>query len=303
VKSEPEVLDTTLPLVIIFNKRALAARALRRSGLQQELRERKMHGDVVDTADRDETRARAEAAARAGHVVVAAGGDGTAHEVLNGVLAAGRADSVMGHIPLGTGNDLGQALGRVGVGLKQAMQALEELNAQPMDVGQVNGGEYFANGLGIGFDAEVGRRRANRRFKLPGYFPAVVGTILSYQPQRYRMSWPEGEREGLSLMTAAMNGRSEGGGFMLAPSARLDDGLLDVYWIDPISFRQFTRYVWAARRGTHERLSMVHHWRTDRLTVETEGALQFHMDGEYRELPPGSPLEIVLHPRRLRMIV
>ncbi|UCF19107.1 MAG: YegS/Rv2252/BmrU family lipid kinase [Gemmatimonadota bacterium] len=291
------------PLVVIFNRRALAARALRRAGLEEALRERRLRYQVVDADSSQATRSAAQEAAAAGEVVVAAGGDGTSLDVLNGVLAAGRRDVVMGHIPLGTGNDLARALGRIGRGFERALDALAEFRTESIDVAQVNGGEYFLNVLGIGFDAEVVRRRLKQRFKIPGYFPTVVRTILHYRPQRYRVTWPGGALEGESLLTAAMNGNCEGGGFRLAPNARLEDGLLDIYWIDPISITEFARYVWAVRRGTHERLPMVHKWRTARMTVESEGRIQYHLDGEYRELSAGEPLELVVHHRRLQMIV
>ncbi len=290
------------PLAVIFNRRALAARALRRSGLEEALRERALPHEVIDADSAEGTRAAAEAAARAGHVVVAAGGDGTARDVLSGVLAAGDPEALMGHIPLGTGNDLGLALGRVGRGIEAALDALEDRRVVAIDVGQVNGGEYFVNVLGVGFDAEVVRRRMGHRVRAPAYFPAVIGTIVGYRPQSYQVSWPGGGREGPALMVTAMNGRCEGGGFMLAPEASLEDGLLDTYWIDPISLWQFVRYVWAVRRGTHGRLRMVQSWRADRLRVNSESRIQYHLDGEYRELPAGTALEVVVHRQRLRMI-
>lgn len=288
------------PFVVIFNRQALAARALRRSGLEEAFRDRDLPYEVHDTRSADESRSVAEAAARAGRVVVAAGGDGTVKDVLNGVLDSGRLDAVMGHIPLGTGNDIARALGRVGEGFEQALDALEEMNVRPLDVGRVNDGEYFMNAVGIGFDAEVARRANHLR--VAGYFPAVVRTILTYEPQAYRLRWPGGEREGLALMVTGMNGIYEGGGFRLAPHAELQDGLLDVYWIDPISLWQFTRYVWAVRWGTHDRLQMVHKLDLPRLSVESEGRLQYHVDGEYREREAGSRLEIEVHSRRLRFI-
>ncbi len=290
-------------LVVIFNKRALAARALRRSGLEEMLRERKLPHEIIDTSTADEARDAAEAAARDGKIVVAAGGDGTARDVVNGLLASGYSEPVMGLVPLGTGNDLVRALGRVVEGLERALDALLEGFTAKIDVGQVNGEEYFVNVFGVGFDAEVLRRRLARKIRLPGYFPGVVRTILDYEPQRYRISWPGGEREGMALMVAALNGSCEGGGFRVAPEASLDDGLLDVYWIDPVSLWMFARYVWAVRRGTHGRLAQVKSWRADKMKVESDARIQYHVDGEYHELPVGQPLEVVVHRQRLRMIV
>jgi diacylglycerol kinase family enzyme len=83
----------------------------------------------------------------------------------------------------------------------------------------------------------------------------------------------------------------------------LEDGLLDIYCIDPISTAEFVRYVWAVRRGTHEGLPMVHKWRTARMTVESEDKIQYHVDGEYRELPAGTSLRVDVHHRRLQMII
>lgn len=290
-------------LVIIFNRRALAARALRRAGLEQALRERSLTYHIVEAVSATEAQAAAARAARSGYLVVAAGGDGTARAVGNGILDSGRADAVMAHLPLGTGNDLARALGRVGYGLEQALDAIVEMKIRPIDVVQVNGGEYALNSLGIGFDAAVAKRRLDQQLRLPSYFPDAIRTMLSYEPQRYRVSWPEGELEGPALMIAAMNGNCEGGGVRLAPEARIADGLADIFLIDPISFWQFARYVWAVRWGRHANLKMVHYWKTPRLTVESSSHLQYHLDGEYREMSGGGKLEIVVLEKRLRLVI
>jgi diacylglycerol kinase (ATP) len=271
--------------------------------MAEGLREQGIAHEIVETKGSEEARSAAAAAAKAGYVVVAAGGDGTALDVVNGLLAAGAPDPTMGLVPLGTGNDLARALGRVGVGLKQALDALAEFRVRAIDVPQVNGGEYFLNVLGAGFDAEVARRRSTHRIHWPSYFPGVARTILDYRPQEYRVTSPDGGREGAALMIAALNGNCEGGGFRLAPKASLEDGLLDTYWIDPISLWQFARYVWAVRWGTHERLPMVQRWQLSGFTLESDAPIQYHLDGEYRELQAGEPLTVVVHPKRLRMIV
>jgi YegS/Rv2252/BmrU family lipid kinase len=291
------------PLVIVFNRRALAARALRRSGLEEALRERGLKYYIVEAESTTEARESSRESAGSGHVVIAAGGDGTAHDVANGILESGEGGAIMGHIALGSGNDFARALGRISWGLERALDAIVEMNVRNIDVAQVNGREYFINVLGVGFDAEVARRRSTQKVRFPGYFPGIVRTMIDYRARRYRARLPEVEVDDRALLIAAMNGPSEGGGFRLAPEASLEDGLLDVYWIDPVSFWQFARYVWAVRWGTHGRLPMVRHWRTDRLSVESDVRLQYHMDGEYREIPAGDRLEIEVHRQRLPMII
>ena len=302
MKTDVKTVGEDVPFVVIFNKRALAARFLRQSGMEEAMRERKLDFQIVDATTTEEARCAAEKAARAGHIAVAAGGDGTVRDVVAGVLAADNPEAVVGHVPLGTGNDLGRALGRVGHGIERALDALRERRYILIDVGQVNS-EYFVNVLGIGFDAEVALRQVSRKIRLPTYSLDVVHAMFGYESRTYRAHWPGGERTGAAMMITAMNGIFEGGGVKLAPKASLEDGLLDVYWIDPVSRWQFARYIWAVRWGTHGKLPMVQYIRTPRITVESDSRLQYHLDGEYREMTAGGSLEIILHHRRLPLII
>ena len=291
------------PPLIIFNPRSGGGSKLGRDGLIRALQKAAIEHELVVPDEAAAVKWVARDAAWEGRPVVAAGGDGTIHHVANGVLEASREDAAMGVIPLGTGNDFARAMGRVGESVTEALRALAEPRAtREIDVGRVNGDEWFVNGLGIGFDAEVVRRLKRSPTGPLGYFPTIARTLLSYQPRLYRVSWAAGEFESPGLMLAAMNGQGEGGGFRLAPDALLDDGQLDVCWIDPIGYLDFVRYVLAVRRGTHVGLPMVMAFRVAGLRVESESPLFYHLDGEYRELNEGESLEIELVPKRLRMI-
>ncbi len=302
MSSDVRTTEKDVPFVVIFNKRALAARALRRSGMEEALRERGLPYEIVDSTTSEEARCAAEDAAKQGLIAVAAGGDGTVRDVVSGVIDSGKPDAVMGHVPLGTGNDLARCLGRVGHGIDRALDALLDRRSIPIDAGQANG-EYFLNVLGIGFDAEVARRQQDRKYKFPSYFPDVIRAFHSYRPETYHAQWEGGEHSGPALMIAAMNGIFEGGGVKLAPHASLEDGLLDYYWIDPISRLQFARYIWAVRWGTHGKLPMVRYWTSNRVTVSSDSRMQYHLDGEYREMSAGGELVIVLHAGRVNIIV
>lgn len=294
---------TTAQLLIIFNPHSGRARAIGRAAVERALTARGLDYELAVPGSPEEAAAAATEAAAAGRTVVAAGGDGTVHIVANGALAAGNADAELGVLPLGSGNDFAASLGRVAASLNAAAAALARPRRLRVDVGQVNGREYFINGLGIGFDAEVVRTREGKSVGALGYTPTVLRTILSYEPRHYRVRWSGGEVDGPGLMLAVMNGVSEGGGFRLAPDAALDDGALDICWIDPINLWQFVRYVSAVRRGTHGALPMVRAWRCSGLSVESAAPISYHMDGEYRQLERGQPLTVELHSRRLQVIV
>lgn len=273
-------------------------RLLTRHGVAHDLVVTRAPGHARDLASR---------AAERGRLAVAAGGDGTAHEVVNGVLDAGVPEPAVGLLPLGTGNDFVRttiAEGRSA--LEHAVRALKAAQERRIDVGQVVGGDYFLNVLGAGFDAEVVRRRGSRRFWWPGYFMTIARAVLGYRARRYTVEWQEGRREGRregrAQFVAAMNGRSLGGGFRLAPEADPADGQLDVCWVDPIGFIDFLRYVGAVRRGTHTDLSIFHTWRTERLTLESDEPIDFQIDGEYRRHEGGRRLELRVHARKLRLI-
>ncbi len=290
------------PLGIIFNPRAFGSRALRRSGLEEGLREHRLAFEIIEANGSDAAKEAAAKVAREGAVAVAAGGDGTAQAVANGLLGSGVPDPIMGLLPLGVGNDLARSLGRLSQGLKPALEALAGNRISRIDVGRVNGSEFFLNALGVGFDAEVVRRRSLQRIRLPDYLPTVLSTILRYKPQFYRLRWPGGLFDGQTLMLTAMNGTWEGGGFKLAPKANLQDGLLDFIRIDPIGRWDFARYLMAVRWGMHSRTSKMQQWQADQLTVESDTQMQYHVDGEYREAEVGESLTIEVERQRLQLI-
>ena len=171
-------------------------------------------------------------------VVVAAGGDGTLNEVLNGLMRVGSHRDqrpALSVIPIGRGNDF-----CYGVDIPGSIEAVCHLLAggecRSIDVGYVQGGDYpggryFGNGVGIGFDAVVGFEALKLK-KLGGfasYLVAALKTIMLY----HKGTEVQIETNGVSytqqaLMVSIMNGRRLGGGFMMAPQGNVDDGLLNL---------------------------------------------------------------------------
>jgi diacylglycerol kinase (ATP) len=224
--------------------------------------------------------------------VVAVGGDGTINEVANGIVGSGK---TLGIIPAGSGNDLIKSLD-IPKEFDSALQTVFHGRIQEIDVGHVrcskngtsvrNGigqdGRYFVNGIGIGFDAAVAARTAEIPY-LRGvllYLAAVFQTLGKYQPPEFTVSYGDGERKFRGLLIAVGNGRCAGGGFYLTPSAKPDDGLLDVCMVKALPIGKILLLMPKVMRGAHEGNPNVEFVRSRSLTVEASNEFFVHADGE-----------------------
>ncbi len=222
------------------------------------------------------------------HVIVA-GGDGTIHEAVNGILAAGAgAATALGLIPLGTGNDFAKSIELPRDWRAAADRVADRLRSgtvRRVDAGRCND-FYFANGLGLGLDAEV--TALSERLKwLPGsaaYVAALAGLLARGAPAvRGRIEHEGGAFEQRVSMVAALNGQWIGGVFHLAPSARNDDGLLQLVVAEPVNRRQILRYAPRVMRGRHEDLAIVRVAASRWLRLTVDAPLILEADGEIRE--------------------
>jgi diacylglycerol kinase (ATP) len=253
-----------------------------------------------------------QAAAGGADVVVAVGGDGTANEVLNGLMHArqsGLSSAAMGMISVGRGNDFAFGMG-IPAGLEPGFQILTQGIKQPFDVGIARGGlypegRYFGNGVGIGFDAVVGFEalKLKRLHGFANYLVAALRTMfLYYRAPLVRIDL-DGETMRLpALMVSIMNGRRMGGGFMMAPTSKIDDGCLDLCIVGQVSRLGILGLIPKFTQGTqvgHPKVSM----RQSRLVTVTaeQGSLPAHADGETL-CTEGEALAIELLPEALEIV-
>jgi YegS/Rv2252/BmrU family lipid kinase len=281
--------------------------------IERLLSEQGLVFDIVQTAQPWHAVELAQRAAAAGYdAVVAVGGDGTANEVLNGLMAA-RASGVdtcaLGVLCAGRGNDFAYGMG-IPDDLEVACRALAQGHRRRVDVGRVVGGlypdgRYFGNGVGIGFDAVVGFE-ASRMTRLTGfasYIVAVLKTVFIY----YKAPLTEIELDGRqitlpSLMISVMNGRRMGGGFMMAPTSEPDDGLLDLCIAREVSRARIFALIPHFMRGTQATQEPIRTERARRVVVTARrGVLPAHGDGETLSRE-GRRLEIEMIPRALDVI-
>jgi YegS/Rv2252/BmrU family lipid kinase len=184
-------------------------------------------------------------------MVVALGGDGTVHEIINGLMQV-PADKrpLLGVVPIGSGNDFAFSMGIQAKPDHALAQALKAENVSAIDIGLMtdeNGRtEYFDNTLGAGFDAIV----TIRSHKLPivkgflMYLTAVIQTILlNHNPAKTHYETEEASWDDNVLMTTICNGPREGGGFLISPDSKNDDGLMQFLIVQSVSRGMMFRLV------------------------------------------------------------
>jgi YegS/Rv2252/BmrU family lipid kinase len=241
--------------------------------------------------------------------VVAAGGDGTVHEVANGILQSGRRDTVFSVWPLGSANDYAYTLG---------MQAWWERRAERLptetlaaDVGRVVGGGrevFFVNAFGVGFNGMVGvEARTIRRLRgLPLYALAFLRAMVKhFATPRMRLRFGETEYDGPTLALTVNLAQREGG-FPLTPAANLTDGLFDFMHATRLRRWHLVRYLPAMATGTLPRNHpLIRLGQARRIEVTSEVPLCAHADGEFFCVPADGVKELTveMRPGRLRVEV
>jgi diacylglycerol kinase (ATP) len=204
----------------------------------------------------------AKIAAKKGYdMVISVGGDGTIHEVVNGLYASGNiSDNLLGIVSTGTGSDYIRTTG-ISRNFEDACRCFLQPRQRTVDLGIVeyakNGGRaerLFVNFAGMGFDAEIVRRTTQQFKKLgafPSYLMGLLTTLLSYRNHKISIV-VDGKEEERRVCTVIMNnGKYGGGGMLTAPQADLADGLLDVMIIGDVTKPDLLRSLPRIYKGTH----------------------------------------------------
>lgn len=201
-------------------------------------------------------------------VIFSVGGDGTMNEVLNGIIGSKNLFSV---IPAGSGNDFTRAL-----------ESIDELEFS-IDVGKINE-RYFVNVVCIGIDAEVASN-ANimKAMKVPPsqiYNASIIYTFIKYRFKKIECYFNNLQKVDKFTLIAICNGRYYGGGFKIAPKAKLTDGLFDIYFVNKISKIKIPKLFLKLVKGTHEEIPTIEKSLSDSLIIRTEKTLICNVDGE-----------------------
>jgi YegS/Rv2252/BmrU family lipid kinase len=257
-----------------------------------------------------------DAAGEGWDVVVAAGGDGTVNEVINGLmLSADRGEKAptLGVLSVGRGNDFSYGAD-VPAGLSECIEALARGQVRHMDVGRITGGSYpegryFGNGIGVGFDTIVGLEAAKMRH-VHGFMAYVFGALRTFvmfpkAPELVvALDGDRGERYAqASHQVSIMNGSRMGGTFFMAPHALNHDGLFDLCLAEKLTRGEIIQVMGRFTKGSQASHAKIKTARAGRYTVTApEGGLVVHADGE-TICTDGRSIEVECLPSRLSIII
>ena len=237
--------------------------------------------------------------------IVVAGGDGSIHEAVNGIMTA-KGTARLGVIPTGTGNDFAKACD-IPLDWEHATRLLGDRIAagaswRCIDIGRMND-RYFANGVGIGFDAKVTRVARAYRWPIGDFvylfalFRCLVDGVITPD---MTITSDELTTSGPKTLVNVSNGAWVGGMFHIAPMADNSDGKLELLMADPVSRLRTLALLPKIIAGKHLPEKEVSHVAVTRVTIESAGPVPSHLDGEIG--PPVTRFEIELLPAALDLL-
>ena len=264
--------------------------------------------ELCVTREEGDARRFAREALKAGAgLIVAAGGDGTLNEVVNG-LAADFGRARLGLIPLGTGNDFARSI-NVPADLEAAIGILREGRVRTLDVARATFGDasrYFINMAAGGFSGLVSEKadEVKDRWGPLAYLRAAVGVLPELQgfDATFLIDGIDG-RERLKLEAynvVVSNGRYVAAGIPVAPQSRLDDGRLDLMLVPTASLREMAILLPQVLLGRHTESDRLIFREITSLEIASDPAMAFNVDGE---LIGETPVRFEVLPRALRVVV
>jgi diacylglycerol kinase (ATP) len=217
-----------------------------------------------------------ELASEAYETVVAVGGDGTANEVAQGLIYSGTA---LGLLPKGSGNGLARAC-HIPLQPEKALQIIAKGYVQSMDIGVINE-KIFLSNAGTGLDAHVALKcKHSEQRGLLMYIRNTVSSFKSYKSKTYFMVIDGVKIKKKAIMVSVANGNEFGFGFKIAPTAKINDGLLDVMIIQPLNVFTAGRVSFHAWWGNLHKYSKVTHIRAKSISIQGDEMDAYQIDGD-----------------------
>lgn len=225
--------------------------------------------------------------------VIAAGGDGTVNDVVNGIAGS---SAVLGILPVGTMNVFASELS-LPKGIKECWEVIQAGSTRILDVPKA-GEHAFVQMAGVGFDAQTLKETSwdAKRHLGPLSYLISAAQIAARKPPCLTVTSDGKTLEGSFVLIG--NGRYYGGPFPVFPNARIDDGLLDVIVLKNVGHLDLIRYLQGVLFGTHVGMDDVEYFQTAKLTVTSKEQVPVEVDGE---VVGAVPVTFQCFPRQLRV--
>ncbi len=262
-------------------------RALIRNRLNHE-----QNAEYIETTRQGEAQERAMYAAKEERPVIIVGGDGSLHEVVNGILTAGRRVP-LGIVPAGSGNDYAWNTLKLPRSPAAAVERAFDGQLIDSDAGIVNG-RYFANSFSVGLDADIAVAASSLK-----KYPLMSGERLYYASTIRQLlfgynhcPWLEfcldantknersNETQKHYVLMAVTNGPTYGAGFRINPNADHADGLFDICTITYTPLLRALKLLPVVQKGEHAELPEVTFYRAKKVHIESRKTVNIQMDGE-----------------------
>ena len=286
---------------VILNPMADQGRGAAQAAVIQQAAQPYGGVDLVQTERPGHARELARQAADDGYdLVVAAGGDGTINDVVNGLMRGSKAVTQLGIIPIGSGNDLAWSL-KIPTKIEPAVQKLFTGTPQTIDLARIEDDQgrfrIVDNNIGIGFDAVVviETEAINRVHGFMMYLLATLRTIMSYSQLPQTTIHFDDERVEQQITFIAFGvGPRGGGGFLLTPQAQHGDDLIDTCTVNPVGRLTMLSLLLSVVRGTHIKSKHVTMRQNKQIRVRSDLPMPIHTDGEMFAYPQDNVREVTV---------
>lgn len=272
------------------------------SKIESEILKHQIQAQIVLTTQHGHATDLAKMGVEKGYkYIIAVGGDGTLNEIAKALV--GVKNVILGIIPAGTGNDFIQILGFPRRFEEHHWDLFFQKTTTSLDAGICNGVHFF-NGMGIGFDAEVASQNyvgdgTVKRGGKDKYWWHIIKTLLFYREKEARISNNGKLSKTQCFMKTIAIGRRFAGDFYITPKAIANDGLLDVCSIQKLNLFQRFKILLMVPKGEHLNDSNVNYYQTQKLEMEFDKKVPFHVDGE---LYFSSKFEVEILPKAIQII-
>lgn len=230
-------------------------------------------------------------------IIVAVGGDGTVNEIVQGI---GNAPVILGIIPNGSGNGLARHL-EIPLEAEKAIKLINNLNLRTIDLATING-LPFASISGLGFDARVANKyRKLKKRGLYGYTRVVMMEFFRYHESEYTLSFNDQKINRRALLVSIANSNQFGYNMIIAPTAKPDDGLLDIVILKKFPLGEIPRMIGLLFTGKIDQSSYVESFKTTEVHIVRKKAERVNIDGEAIKM--GKEILVRIQPAAIKVIV